>query len=202
MRAGASAFNDSIRPPPSPRGYMIISATMATSRPMTAAKRAPTSQAGTTAGMTIFRTVAAGERCSMRATSYWRGCIAATPAAVLQHDRPQRGVYREDQLGRHDRPEGQEGDRHQRHGRDRAQEVDRGHRVAPQRRYEPDREAQCSTECQRDARRQQRHAQRVRDSRQRVLRSVPKPLGQRPLRPGWAGTRSRARGWISAAATR
>ena len=83
MRAGASALNDSMSPPPSPRGYSSISTTIATSRAMISARRAPTSQAGAAAGTTILRIVAAGDRCSIRATSYWRGCTAATPPAVV-----------------------------------------------------------------------------------------------------------------------
>ena len=61
---------------------MIISATIATSTAMITDMRAPTSHAGTTAGTTIFRSVVTGPRPSIRATSYWRGCTAATPAAV------------------------------------------------------------------------------------------------------------------------
>jgi hypothetical protein len=63
---------------------IIISATIETRSAMITAIRAPTSHAGTTAGTTIFSTVATGPMCSILATSYCRGCTAATPPAVCR----------------------------------------------------------------------------------------------------------------------
>ena len=79
----------------------------------------------------------------------------------VQHDRPQRRIGRENQLGRDSRPESKDRNRHQRDRRNRAKEVDRRHRVAPHRRREPNGETQYSSECQRDSRRQQCHAERM-----------------------------------------
>src|SRR5512139_2527645 len=71
---------------------MTISATIATSSATTVASRAPISHDGTTAGITILRIVVHREKCSIRATSYWRGCTAATPPAVL-NTTGQRAAY-------------------------------------------------------------------------------------------------------------
>ena len=113
---------------------MIISATIATSSPITAAKRAPTSHAGTAAGMTIFRTVVTGEKLEHSRDVVLARVNGGNTAGRIQDDRPQRGVDREHQLGRDSRPESQDRNRHERDGRDCAQEVDRGHHIPPQRR--------------------------------------------------------------------
>ena len=130
---------------------------------MITAIRAPTSHAGIAAGITIFRTVVTGPRRSIRATSYCRGCTAATPPAVCSTIGHSAAYAGERDLGRPNRPERQDRDRHQRNGWNRAQEIDRRHRVAPHRRYQANGQSECRADRHADRRRHDRDAERVRD---------------------------------------
>ena len=101
---------------------------------MTAARRAPTSHAGTAAGNhDLSDRGRAGEmqhpRDVVLARVYGRGARGRA-----QHDRPQRGIDREHELGRRGRSQRQHRDRNQRDCRDRPQKIDRGDDIAPQRR--------------------------------------------------------------------
>ena len=94
MRAGASAFSDSISPPPSPRGYMIISATIATSsRDAPASAHRPTMPAPPR-----YHDLANGGH--GREVQHSREVVLAWvhgrhAAGRVQHDRPQCCIDRE-----------------------------------------------------------------------------------------------------------
>ena len=130
---------------------------------MITAMRAPTSQAGTTAGTTIFRSVVSGPKLQHPRDVVLARMNRGHTRGGVQHDRPQRGVCGEDDLGRGMGPKRQHRDRHQRDGGDGAQEVDARHPISPHQRYESDGESQCCAEGHRHCRGQRRDAEGVRD---------------------------------------
>ena len=201
MRAGARACNDSISPPPRPRGYMIISATTATSTAMIAAMRAPTSQAGTTAGITIFRSVVSGSEMQHPRDVVLTRMHRRHTRGGMQHDRPRRGVGGEDDLGRGNGAEGQDRHRHQRDGRDGAQEVDAGHPISPDGGMKPMANPSAAPRVIATPRKTPRRRVCARD-RRRVRRSA-RVQRAPPARPAvTAGIHSRAARQLRAPASR
>ena len=131
---------------------------------MITAIRAPTSHAGTAAGITIFSTVATGPKCSILATSYCRGCTAATPPAVCSTIGHSAAYVASATSAIANRPEGQHRDRHQRNRWNRAQKVHRRHRIATYLRYQPDGQPERSAERHADGCRDDRDTESVRDA--------------------------------------